>query len=75
VPDVILTDPQSLATLQDALIIANIAGSARHIYIPQELVSVKQEVSELNKLVVEELKELEGVDDVYHNMEPESVDK
>ena len=70
VPDVILTDSQSLAALQDALIANNITGTSRHIYIPQEFVSVKQDVFELNKQVVEDLRELEGVDDVFHSMGP-----
>ncbi len=68
-PEIILTDPHSLGNLQDALHAVDITGPSRYIYIPQELVAVNSEMQELNRQIVEELKELDGVDDVFHSMD------
>lgn len=70
VPQTIVTDTLDKQKLQDAVVKAGIAiRSAELEWLPNGWVQVSSAELEKNLALVESLRELEDVDQVYHNVE------
>lgn len=67
-PDMIVTTPSDLSSLQDCLHSNNIDGTTSLVYVPIDMVKVKDEQFHLNTLLVEKFEEIDDVDIVFHNM-------
>ena len=69
-PQTIVTDTLDKQTLQDAVVKAGIAiRSAELEWLPNSWVQVNSEELEKNSALIESLRELEDVDEVYHNVQ------
>ena len=67
-PPLILTSPEGMTRLQDALSKAGIATHAEIEYVPRDRVAVSEEDWLRNSELIEALEGLDDVDSVYHNM-------
>lgn len=68
-PDLVITEPEALGTLQDMMDALGISGTASLVYIPQDKVKLSPEDYEKNMTMIETLEEHDDVDAIFHNME------
>lgn len=71
-PDLVITEPDALGTLQDMMDALGVSGSASLVYIPQSKVKLNEDDYNKNMALIETLEEMDDVDAVFHNMETNS---
>lgn len=68
-PPIIVTEPEALSRLQEALGKAGIATRGDLEYLPTGLVELSEEDADKNDRLIDALEALDDVDHVFHNME------